>query len=149
MLSGDKPRAWHAAPPKPKSHVCAVWTRRLFKALAFVLAILSANLLTNWLDDYLVGYRGQYDPVLFTLGAMGIVVVVFTPLFAWLDAGAERMAQAFLRTGKRVAGRFLGMLLAFLIAFYGLFWLYGRWWLQRDLNPLVWERITTWLRGIG
>ncbi len=111
--------------------------RHLFKAFVLILTILSVNLLTAHLDNYLSGYRGQYDALTFTLLGMTAVVIIFYPLFSWLDGWADRVAREFLRLGKRLIGRKLGMILAFLAGFYGLFYLYGELWFQTNLHPRV------------
>lgn len=111
--------------------------RRLFKVFVFVLSILAVNLLTAHLDNHLVAYRGQYDALTFTLLGMGVIVLIFYPLMAWMDGGVERVSQAFLGFGKRLIGRKLGMILAFLVGFYGLLYCYGELWFGMNLHPLV------------
>ncbi|MBI1193695.1 MAG: hypothetical protein GC205_11055 [Bacteroidetes bacterium] len=121
--------------------------RHLFKAFVLILTILSVNLLTAHLDNYLSDYRGQFDALTFTLLGMGVVVLLFYPLFAWMDQGVDRIAREFLTLGKRLIGRKLGMILAFLAGFYGLFYLYGDLWFQTNLHPQVMDRLENlWTR---
>ncbi|GEM_PF-831486 len=121
--------------------------RHLFKAFVLILTILSVNLLTAYLDNYLSDYRGQLDALTFTLLGMGVVVLLFYPLFAWMDQGVDRIAREFLALGKRLIGRKLGMMLAFLAGFYGLFYLYGELWFKTNLHPQVLDRVENlWTR---
>jgi uncharacterized membrane protein len=115
--------------------------KRLFKVFVFVLAILTANICANYLDAYLSGYRNHYDPVLFTALGMGIIVLIFYPLFLFLDDLVENAAESFLLLGKRLIGRKLGMIAAFCAAFYGLYYLYARMWFGININPRVWAEI--------
>jgi hypothetical protein len=114
-----------------------VFFRHVFKAFVFILTILSVNLLTAYLDNHLSGYRGQYDALTFTLLGMTVIVIVFYPLFAWLDHGVDRLAREFLSLGNRLIGRKVGMFLAFIAGFYGLFYLYGKMWFGINLHPRV------------
>jgi len=124
-----------------------VFFRHLFKAFVLILTILSVNLLTAYLDNYLSDYRGQLDALTFTLLGMGVVVLLFYPLFAWMDQGVDRIAREFLALGKRLIGRKLGMMLAFLAGFYGLFYLYGELWFKTNLHPQVLDRVENlWTR---
>jgi hypothetical protein len=124
-----------------------VFFRHLFKAFVLILTILSVNLLTAHLDNYLSDYRGQFDALTFTVLGMGVIVLLFYPLFAWLDQGIDRIAREFLAFGKRLIGRKTGMILAFLAGFYGLFYLYGQLWFDTNLHPLVVDRVAQlWLR---
>lgn len=121
--------------------------RHLFKAFVLILTILSVNLLTAHLDNYLSDYRGQFDALTFTLLGMGVVVLIFYPLFAWMDQGVDRISREFLTLGKRLIGRKLGMILAFLAGFYGLFYLYGELWFHTNLHPQVMDRVLNlWTR---
>jgi hypothetical protein len=72
---------------------------------------------------------------------MTIIVLVFFPLFNWLDSWIESAAQEFLRLGKAMVGRKVGLMLGFMTAFYGLFYLYARMWFGTNINPIVWDEL--------
>jgi hypothetical protein len=127
---------------------CAVFFRRLFKAFVFALTILSVHLLGAYLDQHLIAYRGQFDALTFTLLGMGVILLLFYPLFTWLDAGTEYLAGEFLGLGGRMIGRKAGMILAFLAGFYGLFYLYGQLWFDANLHPRVMERVELFIHKI-
>lgn len=115
--------------------------RRLFKVFTFVLAILSVNLLSNYIDTYLTGYRSHYNPVQFTLIGMAVILLIFYPLFAYLDKLVESVAEDFLRIGKSMIGRKTGLIFAFLAAFYGLFYLYSVMWFGESIKPNIHQQV--------
>ena len=117
--------------------------RHLFKVFVFTLSILAIHLLSAYLDKYLSDYRGQYNALTFTLLGMGAVVLIFYPLLVWMDRGVDRLARGFLGFGKNLAGRKLGMILAFTAGFYGLFFLYGKLWFNANLHPQVLAALKT------
>jgi hypothetical protein len=51
--------------------------RRLFKFAVTALTILTANLLTTFLTDWLISHRWDTKPLRFTLISMGIITIVF------------------------------------------------------------------------
>jgi hypothetical protein len=55
--------------------------RFFFRFVVTTLTILTANLLTTAISDYMITYKNHVKPLTFTLFAMGIIVVVFYPLF--------------------------------------------------------------------
>ena len=57
----------------------------IFRFVVTTITILTANLLTNAISDYIVTFRNQYKPFTFTLLAMGIILVIFYPLFLKLE----------------------------------------------------------------
>jgi phosphotransferase system glucose/maltose/N-acetylglucosamine-specific IIC component len=59
---------------------------------------------------------------------MGIITAVFYPLFAKIHGWINTLSKKIIKSGKSVAGKFLGMLLAFLVCFGILFYLYLRMW---------------------
>ena len=51
--------------------------RFFFRFVVASLTLLTANLLTNAINDYMMSYRYEVKPVTFTLIGMGIIIVVF------------------------------------------------------------------------
>lgn len=107
--------------------------QKIFKFMVLVLGILLANLVTIWLDKYVQTFRGNYKPYVFTLLGMLIVVVVYYPLFSYIDRWATKAAEAFVRAGRKLAGRKIGAILAFLVAMVIVFILYGYEWYGRNV----------------
>ena len=60
--------------------------RYFFRFVVMALTILTANLLTNAISNYMVSYKNQYRPLVFTFIGMSIIVMVFYPLFIKLES---------------------------------------------------------------
>ncbi|MGE5420437.1 MAG: hypothetical protein ACM3UT_09640, partial [Chloroflexota bacterium] len=72
----------------------------LFRFFVITITILTANLLTTALADYLVTYRNHLRPVAFTFFGMGIIVIVFYPLFTKMEEWVKMISTRFIKTGK-------------------------------------------------
>jgi hypothetical protein len=111
--------------------------RFFFKFFATILTILTANLLTTALSDYMVTYKNNYKPVVFTIIGMVIIVMVFYPLFMRLEEWIKSVSQKVMRSGKSVAGKFLGLSLTFIAAIMVLIYFYAKMWYHIDLFGIL------------
>jgi dolichol kinase len=68
---------------------------------------------------------------------MGIIVIVFYPLFTKMEEWVKKISTKFIRTGKSVGGKYAGLLAAFLIALAVLFYFYARMWYKIDFAQLL------------
>ena len=109
--------------------------RKIFKFMVLIIGILLANLVTIWIDNYMLTYRWKYSPHVFTWIGMGIVVVIYYPLFTRIDKWASKAGDKFMKAGKKLVGREIGAILAFLVALLILYFLYGNEWF--DTNVFV------------
>jgi len=109
--------------------------KRLFKFAVSTITILTINLVSNLIVDYLVSYKQHYQYLKFTLIAMGIIVVIFYPLFTWMETWLNVLSVKIIRTGKSMAGKYFGLLLAFALSIAVLTYCYTRYWYHID--PLV------------
>lgn len=107
--------------------------RYLFRFFVMTITILSANLLTGAISDYLASYRNQYKPLVFTMVGMGIIVAVFYPLFVKLEGWVKTLSVKVIKSGKTFGGRYLGLILTFLVCVTVLTYFYMRMWYDIDL----------------
>ena len=107
--------------------------RYFFRFVVTTLTILTANLLTQAISDYLISYKSHMRPVTFTLIAMGIIVIVFYPLFAKMEDWVKSLSMKVVKSGKSFAGKYLGLFLAFLAALSVLTYFYAKEWYHIDL----------------
>jgi uncharacterized membrane protein len=96
------------------------------------LTILTVNLITNALTNYMVSYKNHYRPVVFTFLGMAITVVILYPLFIKLESWVKDVSVKAVRSGKSVAGKYLGLLFTFLAALMVLFYFYAKMWYHID-----------------
>ena len=111
--------------------------RYFFSFVVTTLTILTANLLTNVISDYMVSYKNLYKPVTFTLIGMGIIILVFYPLFMKLEDWIKDFSVKVIRSGNSVAGKYLGLALTFLGSLLILFYFYARIWYHIDFVQVL------------
>lgn len=111
--------------------------RYFFRFVVMTLTILTANLLTNALSDYMVSYKNHYKPIIFTFACMAIIVLIFYPLFIKLEVWVGELSVRVIKSGKSVAGKYLGLLLAFIAALLVLFYFYAKLWYNIDFVQVL------------
>jgi hypothetical protein len=97
------------------------------------ITILTANLLTTALSSYLVTFRNHVRPLTFTLIGMAVLVLIFYPLFAKLEEWVKGVSKKIVNKGKSLAGKYLGLALAFVTCIMVLSYFYARMWYHIDL----------------
>jgi uncharacterized protein YacL len=118
-------------------------TKSLLKIFVLIISILLANLITIWIDKYLMTFKWNFSPYVFTAIGMGAIVIIFYPLYTHLDKWQPFSATSYIKAGKKFAGRKVGAILAFLIAFFGLFYLYGKEWFNVNVLKQFFEVIVS------
>jgi hypothetical protein len=111
--------------------------RFFFRFIVTTLTILTANLITNSINDYMVSYKNQYKPVVFTLIGMAIIIVVFYPLFMRLEVWVKNISVKFIKSGNSIAGKYLGLFLMFLGGLLILFYFYAKVWYHIDFLKVL------------
>jgi len=107
--------------------------RYFFRFAVMTVTILSVNLLTNAITDYMVSYKYHYKPIAFTLLGMAITVIIFYPLFIKLESWVKVISIRAIKSGKSVAGKFFGLLFSFLLALAVLAFFYAKMWYHINL----------------
>ncbi len=112
--------------------------RYSFRFVVMTLTILTANLLTNAISNYLASYRNHYKPLTFTFIGMVVTVVIFYPLFIKLESWIMNISQKVVKSGKSLAGKYLGLLLVFIAGLAVLSYFYaGMWYHINILQTLI------------
>jgi hypothetical protein len=111
--------------------------RRLFKFVVTTLTILTANLITTYISDYLIGYKSHLRPVTFSLVAMGIICIIFYPLFTKLEEWINSISIKIIKGGKSFGGKYLGLLAIYLICLAILTYFYAKLWYKIDLLKVL------------
>jgi phosphotransferase system glucose/maltose/N-acetylglucosamine-specific IIC component len=115
--------------------------RRLFKFAVTTITILTVNLITSKISDYLIfyKYKTHIKTVTFTLLVMGIVVLIFYPLFTMMKDWLNSLSAYIIKSGKSIAGKYLGLLLMFLICLAILLYLYAKMWYNVDIIKIIFQ----------
>lgn len=101
--------------------------------MVLLISLLTANLLTTYIDEYFLSYKREFSRPIFTLIGMAVVVAIYYPLFTRIDMWSSRFSEKFLKAGKTLSGKKAGIYFTFLIAFAVLFYFYGELWFKRNL----------------
>jgi hypothetical protein len=111
--------------------------RFFFRFVVATLTILTANLLTNTISDFLVSHKNQYKPITFTLIGMAIIIIVFYPLFMKLEDWIKEFSVKVIKSGNSFAGKYLGLFLTFLVGLFILVYFYARMWYSIDFLQVI------------
>lgn len=111
--------------------------KHIFKYSAFILTILTANLITSAISDLLITYKNNYKPLTFTLLGMAVIVIIFYPLFTKLEELINGMSKNMIRTGHSIAGKYTGLFLVFVFSMLILLYFYARMWYNIDILVLI------------
>jgi hypothetical protein len=111
--------------------------RYFFRFAVTAITILTANLITNAISDYMITYKNHIKPFTFTLIAMGIIIVVFYPLFVKLEDWVKSISVKVVKSGNSYAGKYLGLPLTFLVCLMILFYFYARMWYHIDFFKVL------------
>jgi len=115
--------------------------QKLFKFFVFSISILLVNLLTTFISDYFMQFKNSTDALRFTAIGMGVVVLVFYPAFNYINGIVEKFTVRFLKKGKNLFGRTLGVYLAFAIMLFILYYIYARIWFHVDVIGVLIKRM--------
>jgi len=102
--------------------------RHITRAVIFAVSILASYLLTGAIEERVLHETERYRPLLATLIGMGVIVLIFAPVFAYTEKITEAAIKAGLQQTRSGAGRVFGVILFVSIVFIILFALFlNRW----------------------
>ena len=111
--------------------------RFFFRFVVTSLTILTANLITSAISNYMVSYKNSFKPLTFTLIGMGIIVLIFYPLFMKLEDWVTGISVKIIKSGNSLAGKYLGLFLTFTIGLLILLYFYARIWYHLDIFRIL------------
>jgi len=111
--------------------------RFLFRFVVTTLTILTANLLTTVVSDFMTTYKNHVKPLTFTLIAMAMIVVVFYPLFIKMEELLKKISAKMVKSGNSLAGKYFGLAITFLVALSVLSYFYAKMWYHIDLLKIL------------
>lgn len=102
--------------------------KHITRAVIFTFSILTSYLITGAIEERVFQETEQFRPLTATLLGMGIIVVIFVPIFAYTEKVTESVVKAGLQQTKSGAGKVFGVIIFVGIAFAILLALYlDRW----------------------
>jgi len=111
--------------------------RHLTRAVVFSVTVLVSYLVTGALEDLHPSETEHFRPLTATLLGMGIIVLIFVPVFAWTEKFTEAIVKAALRQSRSGAGKIIGALLFVIIVFVILLALFLDRWFERSLIDVM------------
>jgi len=113
--------------------------RKIFNFAVTVITILTANLITTFITDKLISYKWELKPLRFTVLSMMIITIIFYPLFLMMQKWLDVLSRRFVKAGHSVAGKYLGLLLMFIIGLFILTCIYANLWYNINVLKLFTE----------
>lgn len=109
--------------------------------MVLMISVLTVNLLTGWITDYIVHYKLGINPYKFTAIAMLALVFILVPAYAYLNKQVEYLIAKVLLSGSNSFGKVMGLLLSFALIFGVLFILYLREWFHINFLLVMKEKL--------
>lgn len=101
--------------------------------MVLMISVLTVNLLTGYITDYIVHYKLGLNPYKFTALAMLGLVFILVPAYSYLNARIEILAARLLLSGSNSFGRIIGLILSFAVIFGILFAIYLHQWFNINI----------------
>ncbi len=108
-------------------------SRTFFNYMVMVITILTVNLLTGAISDYLMHYKGITSPYKFTAIGMLVIVAILFPAFKFMDGLVRNMTHTIIKKGKHVFGKMIGTILIFILLLFILFCFYAKIWYNKEV----------------
>jgi hypothetical protein len=109
--------------------------RKIVNLFVFIISILSVNLITDRITNYLLEHKHMTHPAKATLVGMFLTIAVLYPAFMWIDDLSEKLTKHFFKAGKKAGGKTIGLLIAFSLAIGILFFFYLHLW----FGMFIWD----------
>ncbi len=107
-------------------------TTTFTKYAVFIITILTANYLGELFFKFTNSYQNKnYTSVLI---GMAIIVLIYVPVFGFLEKYIKKISQTYVTKSKKAASNsFIGLVIGFGIAFLLLFYAYAKLWFNLDI----------------
>ena len=107
--------------------------------MVLMISVLTLNLVTGFVTDYIVHYDIGINPYKFTGIAMLTLVFILVPAYSYMKPKIELLVARVLVSGSNSFGKNMGLLFSFIAIFALLFVIYLHQWF--DIN--LWEVLKT------
>lgn len=111
--------------------------RHITRAVIFTVSILTSYLITGAIEERVLSETERFRPLVATAIGMGVIVLIFVPIFAYTDRITQAAVKAGLQQTKSGAGKVFGVIMFVAVVFFILFALYlDRWFELSVLDAL-------------
>ena len=105
--------------------------------MVLMISVLTLNLLTGYITNYIVHYNIELSPYKFTAIAMLALVFILVPAYSYMSGRIELLVARVLVSGSNSFGKNVGLLLSFTLIFIILFAIYLHQWFNIDLLTVL------------
>ena len=102
--------------------------KKLFNIMVLMISVLTLNLITGFVTDYIVHYNIGINPYKCTGIAMLTLVFILVPAYSYMKPKIELLVARVLVSGSNSFGKNMGLLLSFMAVFGILFVIYLNEW---------------------
>ncbi len=113
--------------------------KKLFNIMVLMISVLTLNLVTGFVTNYIVHYNIGINPYKFTGIAMLTLVFILVPAYSYMKPKVELLVARVLVSGSNSFGKNLGLFFSFIFIFGLLFVIYLHEWFAINL----WEVLKT------
>lgn len=92
--------------------------------MVLMISVLTVNLLTGYITNYIIHYKLDLNPFKYTAIAMLVLVFILVPAYSYLGSQVELLAARILVKGSSSFGKILGLFFAFGLIFSILYAIY-------------------------
>ncbi|HEY8401732.1 MAG TPA: hypothetical protein VIK89_10740 [Cytophagaceae bacterium] len=108
--------------------------RKLTNFAVFALAILFADLLHAYVESYLHHWKEGQGKYMAVAISMSLTVIVFYPIFHFLDKYIELASKKYIEGAKKISGGTItGLAIGFSIALFALFAAFAQVWYNKNV----------------
>ena len=108
--------------------------RKITKIAVFTISVLTAKILSEYLFDFVIGYKENGNPYIDTLAGMAIVAFIFFPTLTLMNAQLKKMTEGYVKHSRKISKNTMsGLLWAMGVALVILYYFYLRKWYGIDL----------------
>lgn len=109
--------------------------------MVLMISVLTVNLLTGFISNYIIHYKLGLNPYKFTAIAMLVLVFILVPAYSYMSAQIDLLVARVLVSGSSSFGKILGLLLSFAVIFGILFAIYLYQWFGINLISVGKEKL--------
>jgi hypothetical protein len=115
--------------------------KKLFNLMVLMISVLTLNLLTGFITNYIINYKTGINPYKFTGIAMLTLVFILVPAYSYMSSKVEILVARVLVSGSNSFGKTIGLLFSFALIFGILFIIYLHQWFGINLWDVLKTKI--------
>ena len=113
-------------------------TRKLTKYVILVFTILLADIIKEIILHYIGFHKNFRHPYTSVALGMGIIVLVFYPLFLLMETIMEKIAESYIHNTKKIAGGSMkGLIIALFLGLGVLYFVYLKVWFNLNIFAVL------------